>query len=91
MKVDDVIGNMREQGLTATRVPVATSEVTTYETTDTNEDSLCGIAVSRGEQKATAVWYDDGYNPTLFVISDDPVFRQTVSDCFFLDDEDDEE
>jgi len=85
MNADKIVVELREQGFNAERRSVGAVNSTSYEYDVINSDSLCSIHVTRGEQLAEIVWFDNGYVESVFVISDDPIFRASVADFFFSD------
>ena len=83
---DDMVAELRSHGFTAERCDVGTICSASYEYEVSNSAEMCSIHVSRGEQTAEVVWFDDGYVESIFVVSSDPVFREAVSNAFFMGD-----
>lgn len=83
MNVDRIVIELRERGFNANRRSVGAVDSSLFEYEEFNSEELCSIHVSRGKQLAEIVWFADGHIVSIFVVSDDLVFRADVADAFF--------
>lgn len=89
-RVEKLQVEMRAQMLTVKRSSVAVIDNVGGELKLVDNEDLCRLEVSRGKQHAEVVWFSDGHVESLFVLCDDPIFREAIGDtytgAFFGDD-----
>jgi hypothetical protein len=82
-KVDRLIREMQEQGLTVHRRYVAGINDGDYEHSQNNDEDLCGLFVKNVAGKtATVVWHVSGPLDELFVIAENRLLETNIMDAF---------